>query len=125
MKLTIDDFEVYKVVSTICVKYQVDPDTNIRDFINKILSKYDGDDDLNKLKFWLEGEIPKHFIAVNERPIWIQNPDWPVHNGTPMIFVAQREVTNQDFFHDTTVFYIFIPLGDWSDDEIKIISQQY
>jgi len=127
MILNISDFETWKIVAKVCVKYGADVDRTQDDFFNDLLSKYDGELTAEALTEWLDTEIPKHFRVFDERPIWIQDPQWLYHDGRPMIFVGQILLDNPpaSLLHDGTKFYLFIPQGRWSDADIRVVSQQF
>ncbi len=55
-----------------------------------------------KLK-WGSFKIKDLFRYVNKKPSWIQQPEWPIKDGTPLLFVCQKtaeEGFEQFFFFD-------------------------
>ena len=61
--------------------------------------------------------IKEHFICMNKYPKWLQEPDWPIVDNIPAMFLGQLDITKLK--HDTTYLYIF-----WdkkSDRYIEII----
>lgn len=108
------DLEIYGLVVKVASRYGVDPlmSRSSEEFFGNLLAQYSGD--LDSLAAWLEEQIPKHFVAVGERPRWIQNPEWPFADGQPMIFVGQIDMPAQpegmatELFHDDTSLYVFI-----------------
>jgi hypothetical protein len=124
--LKMDDLEIYKVVLEVCIHYQVDPNND--DYFDDLLSQYTGPDTPESLSDWLSPQIPKLFKAVDKRPIWIQEPNWPFsEEGYPMIFIGQIDVKMTDkppserLYHDDTSFYLFRS----ETGESTVIKQQY
>lgn len=58
-----------------------------------------------KLKKWLKERIRGLFKYVKKPPRWIQNPQWPIIEDQPLIFLGQLKVV--DYFHDETQIYVF------------------
>ncbi len=127
MAFELSDSEVRNTIHKVCVKYQIDPhfENDQADFFEDLLELYPGEDSLEGLLEWLDEEIPKQFPAVGERPVWVQYPVWLFQDGEPMMFVCSVEVTREDYYHDTTVFYLFQPKGTWDDSMLRVVSQQY
>jgi hypothetical protein len=116
--------ELWTLLHKACKPYGIDPDSGIIDkesgnsevtqFLLKLIERYDGAKDNDALTAWLDQQIPQVFPALVERPKWIQNPNWPMAGGEPMWFVGQLEIAIRDketaakWFHDDTSIYIFI-----------------
>ena len=47
----------------------------------------------NKIK-WCKNWIKEHFVYNSKPPNWLQEPEWPIINGTPLIFVEQETDAN-------------------------------
>lgn len=79
------------------------------------------DQERDKQIKWIRSQIPKYFRSLEQKPVWIQNPNWLFAGGKPMIFVNQIEVSRTDenlagkFFHDDVNYYVFIPSYDLID----------
>ena len=61
--------------------------------------------------------IKEHFICMDKYPNWLQEPDWPIVDNIPAMFLGQLDISKLK--HDTTYLYIF-----WdkkSDRYIEII----
>jgi len=121
MQLNTDDPNVFRVVRRICVFYKVDYSGTLeRKFLSTLLLGYKGEDNMDNLEQWLKQEIQTKFPALNERPSWLQSPEWPFTNDVPMVFIGQIDVhpsNTPDFsgyFHDSTSFYVFMPQGQGS-----------
>ena len=53
-------------------------------------------------------QIKRDFRSVGTDPRWIQNPNWQVAGGRPMVFVGQVDVpASAGLFHDDAAFYVF------------------
>lgn len=111
------DDDVRLLVDNVCHIYGtnafVSPEADV--FFQHLLDQYQGQqDDYESLKKWLHKKIPEVFVALGERPKWIQDARWPFFEGEPMIFVGQIDISVQGdnpalkMFHDDTSFYVFI-----------------
>jgi len=71
---------------------------------NKVLEKAP---DLPKteLKKWLKSRIKELFKYATKPPAWIQSPNWPIKNESPLIFLGQLKIS--DYFHDEAQAYVF------------------
>jgi len=49
----------------------------------------------------------EHFRSVKKPPKWIQEPDWPIVDGTPLVFIGQVPIESIELFHDTGAAYVF------------------
>ena len=49
--------------------------------------------------------IKEHFICMDKYPKWLQEPDWPIVDNIPAMFLGQLDITKLK--HDTTYLYIF------------------
>ena len=116
MTLDFDDLETYELLLGVCSRYQVDPSVPLESekFFRELLSKYNGAKDKESVTAWLNEQISNSFIALGERPRWIQSCEWQFIDGIPAIFAGQIDVSAQDskkasqIFHDDISFYVFI-----------------
>ncbi len=117
---TFDDEAIYSLLIEICSRYEVEPDSSIEAeaFFRALLARYAGAADLESLAAWLNDQIPRYFVALGERPQWIQGADWAYANGQPMIFAGQidlnrveREKVVPTLYHDDTALYVFVGRG--------------
>lgn len=101
----------------VCNKYAVHPISSDASatFFNRLLKDFDGDEQSKaQLRRYLDKHVAESFIALNKRPQWIQSAAWPFHEGEPMIFVGQIDISVAEnnparlMFHDDTTFYLFI-----------------
>lgn len=129
MMLDFDDVDTYVWLVQICKRFGVDPSVPIESeaFFRNLLRNYEEDPNTGSVTAWLEEQLAKHFAAIAERPRWIQNPEWPLVNGKPLIFAGQIDIevrpgyASANFFHDDTSFYVFF------GQEIQpvVVTQQY
>lgn len=63
-----------------------------------------------ELQLWLKEQIKSDFRSLKTPPKWLQNPEWPIQDGKPMIFLGQLDIS--DLSHDNSQAYLFF-------DEIK------
>jgi hypothetical protein len=99
----------------VCKPFRVFPSSSLESeaFFRVLLAGYSGDPNPSEVTAWLEKEVSQHFVAIAERPRWIQNPEWPLVNGKPLVFAGQIDIEVQpgypsaNFFHDDTSFYVF------------------
>ena len=49
--------------------------------------------------------IKEHFICMDKYPKWLQEPDWPIVDNIPAMFLGQLDISKLK--HDTTYLYIF------------------
>ncbi|MGB5051543.1 MAG: hypothetical protein WBO46_21530 [Caldilineaceae bacterium] len=114
--LDFEDYDTYMLLVEAGQKYAVFPSASLEseDFFRNLLAHYEGSLDPTSVVSWLEQEISHSFIALGEYPRWIQNPEWPLVGGKPMIFAGQIDLSVQaggataELFHDDTSLYVFI-----------------
>jgi hypothetical protein len=58
-----------------------------------------------ELRHWLAQRLLQEFRFVTAPPHWIQNPEWPIENGRPLVFLGQLPVAG--YFHDEAAVYVF------------------
>jgi hypothetical protein len=113
-------------VLEVCSEYQVD--INYPEYFDDLLAQYNGPHNQEDIANWLRAQIPDLFRVVGDRPHWIQEPDWPFHDGEPMIFLGQVDVNVNDqppeerIYHDDTSLYLFKARHG---KEITVVMQQY
>jgi hypothetical protein len=114
--LDFDDSQTYELLLKICTQYQVDPSASLdsEEFFRNLLAQYKGSSDVESLSEWLREQINHWFIALGERPKWIQSSEWQFIDSIPAIFAGQIDVSTEGnemaskIFHDDTSFYVFI-----------------
>lgn len=58
------------------------------------------------LQAWLSAEIRQRFRYTKRPPQWVQNPQWPIREGVPLVFLGQ--LSADDFLHDNAMVYVFM-----------------
>jgi hypothetical protein len=126
--LDFEDDETYSMLLELCKDYSVDPSASVEteDFFRKLLAQCPENSTSESIVAWLEEQISQHFIAIDKRPRWIQNYEWPFANGEPMIFVGQIDLSAgsggiSQLFHDDSSLYVFIG----QKVEPKVVIQQF
>jgi hypothetical protein len=61
-----------------------------------------------ELKKWLKGELLKRFQYHKRPPKWIQNPNWPINENGPLVFLGQIDIKDSAHFHDDAAVYVFL-----------------
>ena len=74
---------------------------------DEILNKYinEAPEELNKTekKKWIKNRIKQDFKYDKSPPRWVQDPEWPIIDGVPLVFKKQSKMT----LEDERVFYTF------------------
>ena len=114
--LRFDDPKTYELLLDVCAHYGVDPSNSLEaeKYFTNLLAQYTGNVDPESVITWLEERVARLFVAIGERPHWIQGLDWPIVDEEPTIFVGQIDISVSDggiaseLYHDDTSFYIFV-----------------
>lgn len=71
---------------------------NIEDdeFLDKIIDSVPKELTDGQRKKWLKDKIKTLFKYENKPPRWIQDPEWPIIEGVPLIFKSQSKAKNND-----------------------------
>ena len=67
---------------------------------------------------YIKNNITPNYKYINNPPHWLQSPNWPLSNGTPLVFVGQIDISKIN--HDTAQLYIFF---DAKENVFKSIKQ--
>ena len=73
-----------------------------QDFLRDLLSTYTGRPE--GFEDWFLGAASLAYRSLNGRPRWLQDPEWPMAKGRPMVFVGQID---KSFATNKTSFYVF------------------
>jgi hypothetical protein len=60
---------------------------------------------LKDLQLWLKDKIITDFRCLKAAPKWLQNPDWPLVDNKPLVFVGQLDISGLS--HDNAQAYLF------------------
>ena len=113
--------DVYSTVMAIADRFGVRAD-NHEEIFESILASYAGE--VDGLGPWLSKMIPNLFPSLGDRPVWIQEEDWPTsQEGQPLVFIGQLSVPagRLDVFHDSVAFFLFV---DPHSGEPEIVLQE-
>lgn len=88
------------------------------DFLNKIIVEAPKDLSKTNQKKWLKEKIKSLFRYDNKPPRWIQDPEWPIVDGKPLVFKSQTK----ENINDERVYYTFY---NPETQEEKVIIQFY
>lgn len=108
--LNFDHDNTYFLLVNVCHEFGVSPSIPIEseDYFRELLKSYDGYMDEASVLSWLREKVSQRFVSIRERPKWIQEPEWPIAEGKPLMFVDQIDIDGSDVFHDSTSFYVFV-----------------
>ncbi len=87
-------------------------------FLNKIIEEAPKDISKTMQKKWLKNRIKSIFRYDNKPPKWIQDPEWPIIDGKPLVFKSQTK----EKIDDERVYYTFY---NPETKEEKVIIQFY
>ena len=73
------------------------------DFLNKIIESAPKDLSKTDQKKWIKDKIKSLFLFDTKPPRWIQEPEWPIVDGKPLVFMKQTK----ESLNDERVFYTF------------------
>lgn len=61
--------------------------------------------DAGKKVSYLKNILKEKFKFMKKPPKWLQSPAWPIHDGIPLFFIGQLDVS--ELYHDKAQLYIF------------------
>lgn len=70
----------------------------------------------------IKERLKEYFRCLDKPPKWIQDPDWPIRDGKPLVFVGQIPIDASDLFHDKGAAYLFF---DPADGSFETVAQFY
>jgi len=88
------------------------------DFLNAIIASVPEELTKSQQKKWLKEKIKSLFVYDVKPPRWIQDPEWPIVNGKPLVFKSQTRERKDD----ERVWYTFY---DPTTGEETTVSQFY
>ena len=72
-------------------------------YLSDVLKDKVGTD--KELVSYLKETLKQNFKFLKKPPQWVQSPAWPIHDGVPLLFVGQLDVSA--LYHDHTQLFIF------------------
>lgn len=105
----------FKFISEIQPSYV---DIEDEEFLNKIIEETPKEISKTNQKKWLKDRIRSIFRYDSKPPRWIQDPEWPIVNGTPLVFKGQTKEKKDD---ERVYYYFYNP----DTKEEKVIIQFY
>lgn len=73
------------------------------EYVSRLLKDKDGTD-AEKLSY-LKEVLREKFKYMKKPPKWLQSPEWPIHDGIPLVFIGQLDVSG--LYHDSSQVYVF------------------
>jgi hypothetical protein len=92
------------------------------EFMTEKILLLDSDLSDTQKKKLIKERLKEYFKYVDKPPKWIQNPDWPIRDGKPLIFVGQLSIDAPELFHDKGAAYLFY---DPANGEFETVAQFY
>lgn len=80
-------------------------DIEDEEFLNSIIKASPTNLSKDKRIKWCKNRILELFKYVNNPPEWLQNPEWPIVEGQPLIFIKQSHKV--DDYTTNSIKYIF------------------
>lgn len=110
--------DAYEILLEIGLQYKFDPSIPMETevFLRELISSYSGPPET--FPQWMDSQASQYYRCINKQPEWIQNPEWPISQGRPMVFVGQLDVHLNDGAEIS--FYVF---WDPRNGESSLISQ--
>lgn len=104
--------DVYGTLMRVGLRFGFRPDVpeGMEEFVRAVVGDYKGSPE--GFEEWFSKRATECYRVLEERPGWIQDPEWPVYNGKPMVFVGQldfREGTEYLGRHSGTFFVFWDP----------------
>ena len=81
-------------------------------FVDEIYQEYLAAGSPRNKRKWVEERLRREFLWVGQPPKWVESePDWPFHDGKPMVFISQTALPENDVTRTRltfdTVIYLF------------------
>ena len=66
-------------------------------FLSKLYESYIADGRPSEQTAWAKRKLQEAFSFADQPPIWVEKePDWPFINGTPMMFLSQYAIPDNE-----------------------------
>ena len=100
-------------------------------FLDRMYRLYQADGEPADVKSWMRKNVTPEFKSVSKRPKWRHEPQWPIIEGKPAVFLKQfdvpeNDVTREYYTWDTTV-YVFgyrVPINESSYETRHVVVDQ-
>ena len=104
----------------VCMDLNVSCNDDTADqYMDKLFAEWESVTDSKvTLTKWLKQRLKQDFKCISDKPKWVDDPEWPFYEGTPMVFVGQilsPKNSDLEILAGTTqdnVFYLFNLLID-------------
>lgn len=88
------------------------------EYFTSIFDKLDNEKlSKNEKKAQIKSKIQKDFVSINKPPKWLQNPEWKIINGKPLVFIGELDITPKK---DRAKIYVFL---NPEDNSYHIVNQ--
>jgi hypothetical protein len=118
----VDYDDVFEVLLEVCPTHGCLPDVPIESeaFFRELVSRYSGP--AEAFRNWLEEQLTLFFRFMVKPPNWIQDPEWPLFQGRPMIFIGQIDLPlgSTSILNHTASYYVFM---DYETGCTQVVSQ--
>jgi len=93
-------------------------------FLDRMWQLYQDDGAPEDVRRWMSKRVKPEFKCVEKRPQWVRDPEWPIHEGRPAIFITQyalpeNDVTKSSYTWGGTI-YVFGYRVNQSKDSFEI-----
>lgn len=84
------------------------------DILNKYINEAPKELNKTQKKKWIKNRIKQDFKYDKTQPRWVQDPEWPILDGVPLVFKKQSKMTLDDervyytFYHPITLEEVVI-----------------
>jgi hypothetical protein len=114
--------DVYDNLIAVGRKYGFRPDVPLEaeDFFRDLVLSYAGPE--RGFLAWLDEQAVKHYRSLVRPPQWLQDPEWPIFQGKPMLFVGQVDLPEGStaLLRHSAAFYVF---WDYDTGNSKVVVQ--
>jgi len=107
--------EIYNLILDVQPKWL---DVQI-EYFSDITKNYNGSNK-KEIKELIKNKIKKDFISIKAPPKWVQNPEWPIEKGRPLIFIGELDISH--LLHDISKVFVFY---NHNEQTFKCIKQSY
>ncbi len=108
------DSQIYSELLDIAPRYV---DINSNWFYDNILNRCEYAFGTKNRKYWLKNKIIEAFKFKNKPPCWLQNPEWPINEKGPLLFIKQSD--NPNYLTKDYIDYYF------DDDGKEVVVRQF